>query len=117
MWLFCKHGFFSAVEHKDDESMVLVRSRFRGDLERLLESAGLDTWKAIVNNTPDADYAYRMEIPRETWSRIVQEVADDVDYTNFKAKVHEGGGSLRDEAYMGCWMELRRAQEKSRLSC
>jgi hypothetical protein len=36
MWIFCKDGFFSAVQNRDcQEDEVMVRARIREDVERL----------------------------------------------------------------------------------
>jgi len=33
MWLFCKHGFFSAVRHNAKPDTILLRARIGGDLD------------------------------------------------------------------------------------
>ena len=100
MWIFCKLGFFSAVQHRDKPDTLLVRGRFEGDLER----------SKVWENTT-ADYFYRMEMPKHVFTKAVAEIANKIDYGNFKDSVHEGYGSPRDTAYMGCWAELRHGQE------
>lgn len=105
MWLFCKSGFFSAVQHKNDSGTIHVRARFNGDLERL---CGVHGVASKVTFTPDHDYAYRMDFTRDKWSRIVQAEAQEIDYGNFKASVHDG--TARDSAYLNCWSAMRRAQ-------
>ena len=35
MWVFTKTGFFSAVQNNQDSSLIHVRARFKGDLEKL----------------------------------------------------------------------------------
>ncbi len=108
MWLFCKSGFFSAVQHNSQPELIHVRARFAGDLERLCQAHGVTT---AVKHTPGHDYAYRMDFPRETWANIVKAEAETIDYDNFKAAVHDN--TARDHAYMGCWLALRNAQEKT----
>ena len=108
MWLYCKSGFFSAVEHFDRADTVHVRARFRGDLERLCRAHGL---KAAVTETPDGDYRYRMDFPKGDWARIASEEAAGIDYCNFKDAVHDG--TERDAAYLGAWSAMRRGQERS----
>jgi len=110
MWLFCKQGFYSAVQHRDNPEIILLRARFDGDLECLLEHCGCENYKVFIKETPDADYRFRVELPRAMWGDIVKQVADEIDYDNFKNSVHEGQGSARDAAYMGCWWELRKGQ-------
>jgi len=105
MWLFCKSGYFSAVQHFERPEVIHVRARFSGDLERLCERHGLEPH---VTETPHNDYRYRMDFPRETWAKIVMEESLSIDYTNFKNAVHDG--TLRDMAYMNCWAAMSRAQ-------
>jgi hypothetical protein len=106
MWLFCKHGFFSAVQHKDKSGRVLVRARFSGDLEKLFKVHGVT---AKILKTPDADYLFRTELDKSEWARIVKEEAEAIDYCNFKNAVHDG--SPRDSAYMDTWLALRKHRD------
>lgn len=105
MWVFCKEGFFSAVQHWDDPDKVMVRARFKGDLERVCQKHGL---RASVEHTPDADYRYRVTCLRQEWAEVVKREAEGVDYVNFKDAVHDG--TCRDDAYMACWSALHSAQ-------
>ena len=106
MWLFCKSGFFSAVQHKDNADIIHVRARFAGDLERLCAVHG-EAPKVV--HTPGNDYPYRMDFSRSQWGRIAQAEAEAIDYGNFKTAVH--GGPRRNVAYMDCWAALRRVQD------
>lgn len=108
MWVFCKSGMFSAVRHNEKEGVILLRTRLEGDLERLFRAHGLEG-KCRVVETPDADYRFRCEMDMADWVRCVTEEAEDIDYGNFKSRVHDG--SVRDEAYMGCWEAMVGAQE------
>jgi len=108
MWVFCKSGMFSAVKHNAKEGVILLRTRLEGDLERLFKAHGLDG-KYVATESPDADYRFRVEMDAADWVRCVTEEADDIDYGNFKNRVHDG--SVRDDAYMGCWLSMVEAQE------
>jgi len=107
MWLFCRSGFFSAVLNYERDDTIHVRARFEGDLERLLESHGIEG--IPISHTPGNDYPYRADIPTETWSIICLEEAKDIDYINFKNAVHDG--TNRDKAYMDVWKTLRQSQQ------
>lgn len=108
MWLFCKSGFFSAVQHFENEEVIHVRARFEGDLERLCHSHQVIP---KVQETPGNDYRFRMDFDRSEWERIVSEEAMDIDYTNFKNAVHDG--TQRDIAYMNCWAAMEQGQRRS----
>jgi hypothetical protein len=50
-----------------------------------------------------------MDFPRAEWARIAAEEAEAVDYINFKDAAHDG--TVRDDAYMEVWSDLRDAQD------
>ena len=101
MWLFTKHGFFSAVQNYNHSNLIHVRARFEGDLERLCKTYGVEP---NVVETPKGDYPYRMDFPRKTWDEIVKAEAEAIDYTNFKNAVHDG--TNRDDAYFEAYDAL-----------
>jgi len=107
MWLFCKSGFFSAVQHAQKPGVIHLRARFKGDLERLFAAHGV---KARITETPMRDYRYRADLKKADWTRIVAAEADAIDYTNFKNAVHDG--TIRDRAYMNVWCDMRDGQEQ-----
>ena len=110
MWIFCKLGFFSAVEHRERPDNLLIRARFKGDLERLYKAMDQISRSECgpIQETPDADYRYRMECPKIWFSEVLREQAEEIDYDNFKNAVHEG--TVRDGAYMDVWRALWAAQ-------
>jgi hypothetical protein len=104
MWLFTTAGFFSVVEHKDDANTLLVRARVQGDLEnlrRVMPELG------TIQETPDADYAYRATIGRAAFARGMGQVVMQLDYPNFKNAVLQAEGWEREHAYMGVWTVTR----------
>ena len=106
MWLFTKHGFFSAVQNYNDSNLIHVRARFKGDLERLCRTYRVEP---KVESIPNTDYPYRMDFKRKVWSEIVKSEAEAIDYSNFKSEVHDG--TSRDSAYMKVWYDLRSHQD------
>lgn len=106
MWMFVRSGFFSAVRHNAKPDTIHVRARFAGDLERLCQAHGV---KPRVQSTPTGDYRWRMDFPRAEWARIAAEEAAAIDYDNFKDAVHDG--TVRDDAYMEVWSDLRGVQD------
>ena len=105
MWLFTKHGFFSAVQNHNDANLIHVRARFKGDLEKLCKTYGVTP---RVVNTPHSDYPYRMDFNRISWMEIVKCEAVTIDYTDFENAVHDG--TKRDAAYKDVWATLKRYQ-------
>lgn len=117
MWLMTKIGFFSVVAHRDDSETMLVRARVRGDLEALQglwgkldypDLAGLGMTPSEIIDTPDADYAHRIFMPKWIWVILAEKLAEGIDYPNFKAAVH--GNWRRDQAYFRIWQEMKLLQ-------
>jgi hypothetical protein len=106
MWLFTKQGFFSAVQNFNDSNLIHVRARFKGDLERLCATYGVEPQ---VVNLPNTDYPFRMDFERGKWAEIVKSEAESIDYSNFKNAVHDG--TRRDEAYMDVWSAMQEYQD------
>lgn len=84
MWLFTRHGFFSVVANHSADRIV-IRARRREHLESLLDR--LDMQRHIVQ-LPDADYRFRFTVPKLEWVEIAAQLADDIDYDNFKSEAH-----------------------------
>ena len=112
MWIFCKLGFFSAVQHREKPDVLLVRARIKGDLERRIRAIPRDDLlhfgQPKVEITPDADYRYRAEIYKAVFSELLRDTAESIDYDNFKNAAHDG--TVRDEAYMDVWRAMWSAQ-------
>jgi hypothetical protein len=107
MWLLTSQGFYSVVAHLQDPSLVLVRSRTRDDLLALrTQVPSLELWE-----DPSADYRWRAEVTREDWRVAVSELANVIDYGNFKSEVALRQGSLRATLYERVWSMLRALQE------
>lgn len=112
MWIFSKQGFVSVVKHRHLPGMLLVRGRARDDLEnfvRLLEEIGGKTHS--IQETPQADYRFRVVACKRTVAKVLARIATDIDYPNFKDEVH--GDPARDSAYMRVWTAMRNFQTDS----
>ena len=109
MWLYTKYGFFSIVQHKDDPRKLLIRARFKEDIQQLAEIIEDATHKpAEWQETPNADYRYRTTLDRTVFEAIALWMVQSIDYTNFKNAVH--GNPVRDRAYIRCWDAMCAAQ-------
>ena len=105
MWLFTPFGFFSVVEIRRDPERLFVRARVRADLVALLKRIGART---PIHRTPDADYPYRVVLPRETVAQAVADfVREGLRYPNFKDEVLRRQGSSRELAYHDVWTVMR----------
>lgn len=125
MWNATTRGFFSAVQHRDDTDLLVVRTRDHGDAETLV--AWYATWKddlAVFNgNTQDllpvpaittyewSDYPWRVIMPRTAWGAFLAETVEDLDYGNFKDAVKAQQGADRAQVYSGVWSVLLRLED------
>ncbi len=108
--MFTSLGFFSVVAHRDDEAMLLVRARVRGDLEALrdrhLPGHDILEWEG-------SDYRFRLVASRDEWARVAGELGAGIDYANFKDAVAEGQGASRARLYSRVWQTMFGLQDGS----
>jgi hypothetical protein len=107
MWVITTEGFYSAVEHRDDANLIMVRARVKADLDRLKRRTGLGF---KIKRTAVADYPYRATMSRADWAEACAILAADVDYDNFKDAVKERRGWERANVYMRVWSALHSIQ-------
>ncbi|UJP65462.1 hypothetical protein [Mongoliitalea daihaiensis] len=80
MWIASTDGFISIVQHRELPDMLMVRARVQKDLLSLFSS------EQIVEIL-DADYRFRVLVPKKEMAAIVAQKILDLDYPNFKSKV------------------------------
>jgi hypothetical protein len=105
MWLFTKHGFYSATRSNTVKGFMQIRARCRGDLENLKREFKLT---GAIIETPQADYRWRIVCRPTTWEMLALKLAQDVDYSNFKNSV---GDDQHDKPLMAVWSLMNRFQE------
>lgn len=103
MWVILNNSFLSIVEHRDKPDMLMVRARFKGDIEAVFAGPGVK-----VKRTPDADYLFRAELPRDRVAQILAAAVNDIDYPNFKNSVKQ---HWRHELYAKVWGLFWREQK------
>lgn len=105
MWIFLNNAFVSIVAHRTRASMLLVRARKKGDIQRAFPGAK-------VKRTPNADYLYRAEIDRELVAIDIAFVFASMTYDNLKGSVDE---LARHDVYMKVWRVMRQWQDDERM--
>jgi len=108
MWVFDERGFFSAVQVMGKQDQLMVRSRFKGDLENLKRAAGI---KSKIIETPKADYRWRIICSKEAFGEYLHRAALDIDYPNYKASLTPE----RDKLYLRIWSIMKMAQDQPML--
>lgn len=99
MWIFHPLGFTSVVADYDDMSNLVVRSRFKGDLEKLFPGCKVIT-------TPKRDYRFRTSLPRQEVAVRYAELMASIDYDNFKDECPKD----RHDTYLSVWSTMLSAQ-------
>ena len=106
MWVFMHDAMFSAVEDRSDPKLVVVRARFRGDLEAAF---GRGT---NVIESEDGDYRFRIFTDKETLKRALSSYVDGcLNYDNFKNSI-PNREKWRHDVYTKVWGVLYNLQEK-----
>lgn len=104
MWIFTRDGYYSAVQHNADPSLIQVRARAYEDLERLQKAVPFEG-DAILT-TLDADYRYRANVLRDDFAHYVLESVLDIDYVTSVKDVISRGEPRRKKAMMEIWTAM-----------
>jgi hypothetical protein len=111
MWLFTIDGFFSVVQ--DDycsEEGLMVRARWRKDLERLSDKIGR---RLDIKTIDKADYRYRAKVKKNEWINYCARSASEIDYPTVKGTIAADDPG-RSRAYIAVWHALLTAQENTK---
>jgi hypothetical protein len=117
MWLMTRYGFFSTSVYTPGR--VTVRARLRQHLELLLKRFPTLQAVAIVK-TPHRDYAFRITIGQREWASVVQQLAAEQTWHNFKdeaARFEKANSQSHDyvAALHQIWHVMLRLQDKFRV--
>jgi hypothetical protein len=114
MWVFTRYGFFSAVCAKQgdgghgqpiDPDRIMVRARTGAHLEALKERFPDLLGECPIREFANADYGFRIFVAKSAWSRVLEALAEETDYGNFKSEVSKHLGQA-GSAYVHCLHEV-----------
>jgi hypothetical protein len=123
MWIFTKHGFFSAVcarqgdgthDQAVDLSRIMVRGRVRSHLTALKEHFSDFLGACEIKEFVGTDYAFRLFVPKSVWKQVLAALAEETDYDNFKSEVarHQGrAGAAYEHSLHEVWQVMNRLQK------
>lgn len=110
MWLMTIYGFFSTAVYTPGR--ITVRARVRSHIENLKTRFPQLTGKIVTDR--NRDYHFRLTVDQRVWAQVVQLLAAEQTWANFKNKAKSAG--LTETAYLNAlhyvWSELFRLQEK-----
>ena len=107
MWTFTTTGFYSAVQHRDNPELLLVRAR---DEESLTPLAALADQQ--IKFTPDADYAFRVTVSKQQYAQWLTSQVLGIDYANFKSRAHTARGGAYVQALHDVWEVMYKFQRQ-----
>ncbi len=123
MWIFTRHGFFSAVCARQgsgkrgqpiDPDRIMVRARIRGHLEALKKRFPELLDQCDIQEFTGTDYAFRIFVNKPVWSKALSALAEETDYDNFKSEVaHFQGraGGAYERSLHDVWSVMHRLQK------
>jgi hypothetical protein len=126
MWIFTKHGFFSAVCARQGDGMhgqpvdtdrIMVRARIRGHLEALKKRFHDCLGDCEIQEFAGTDYAYRLFTRKSAWTQVLAGMAEETDYDNFKSAVasHQGqAGAAYQHSLHEVWPVMHKLQKYER---
>lgn len=127
MWIFTKHGFFSAVcarqgngKHGQpvDPERIMVRARLRSHLKALKERFPDLIGGCEIQETAGTDYAFRLFVPKPAWVQVLAGLAEETDYDNFKSEVanHQGeAGAAYEHSLHDVWSVMHKLQKSKKM--
>jgi putative AlgH/UPF0301 family transcriptional regulator len=97
MWIFTQNSFLSIVKHNQKGNLLVVRSRFKGHIQRIFP-------KARVLEDANRDYRFRVELPIREVSKVIARLVSEIDYDNFKNSLN-----IYDGKYLDCCLDVYNA--------
>lgn len=123
MWVFTKHGFFSAVCARQgdgsagqpvDTERIMVRARLQRHLVALKRRFPELLDAAEIRRSAGTDYAFRLFVAKSVWANVLAALAEEIEYGNFKSEVarHQGmAGVAYEHALHDVWSVMYKLQK------
>lgn len=102
MWIFLNNSFLSIVENRNNKDELLVRSRIKGDIDKIFPDTN-------VFELENSDYKYRSYIQKSQVSEKIKDIIQNINYDNFKNSISKNEDK-RHSSYINVWNEMRKLQ-------
>lgn len=93
MWIFTQTGFVSAVQHRDNPKLLVVRGRDLLSLEPIKNKFP----EVEITSNATSDYPHRIIMSKLMFNDWVSDSIADLNYPNFKNQV----AKVRDYSFAG----------------
>ena len=100
MWIFLNNSFLSIVENRNNKEELLVRSRIKGDIDKIFPDSN-------VFELENSDYKYRSYIKKSEVSEKIKDIIQNINYDNFKNSISKNEDK-RHSSYINVWNEMRK---------
>jgi hypothetical protein len=80
MMIWTNNAFVYITEHESDPALLVVRGRFKGDVDRFLLAP-------IAIETPDEEYRYRAAAKREDVALALKRIINDINYRTLLSSI------------------------------
>lgn len=107
MWLFTETGFVSAVQHRDDKDLLVVRARDRQSLEPIEAACHVE-----ITTNAYSDYPYRVIVHKADFDSWVSNQIKFLDYPNFKNQVAVTRGKAFAHTLGKVWANMLDAEDE-----
>ena len=84
-WTITEYGFYSAVTHRDNPNILVVRARAEDDLKRLcakIAESGAQTPEIV--RYVGSDYPVRVIVDKTVYANTIRDMILEQTYFNFK---------------------------------
>lgn len=94
MWIYTRYGFISAAVEDGTINTIKVRARSLRHMKQLqVRFRWLVKFRILYN--VGTDYPVRIYLTRTEFAKLLSDLAQDLDYSNFKDTLHNDPKYLR----------------------
>jgi hypothetical protein len=93
MWIFTQTGFVSAVQHRGNPKLLVVRGRDKLSLEPITARFP----ELRITSSATSDYPHRVIMAKHQFADWVVDSVEELNYPNFKNQV----AKVRDYSFAG----------------
>jgi hypothetical protein len=109
MWTFTETGFTSAVQHRDNPDLLVVRAR---DLLSL-EPIAAEFPELEITSSATSDYPHRIIMPKTKYASWLVKGVVALNYPNFKNRVYQTRGQKFAHLLSNVWATMLGAEDQA----